>query len=70
MPKLLIYSYVSCGVGAAMLITGLLPKDKIRALLGEKAKFGDQPTARTQLLVGGAFFLFIGLVMLRVIRFR
>jgi len=53
-----------------MLITGLLPKDKIRALLGDKAKFGDQPTARTQLLMGGAFFLFIGLLMLRVIRFR
>ena len=53
-----------------MIITGLLPQDKIRALLGERAKFGDQPTARTQLLTFGAFFLFIGLVMLRVIRFR
>ena len=53
-----------------MLITGLLPKDKIIALLGDKAKFGEQPTARTQLLVCGAFFLIIGLFMLRVIPFR
>jgi hypothetical protein len=55
-----------------MLITGLLPQDKIdrvRALLGDKRKFDQQPTARTQLLVFGAVFLFIGLMLLGVIRF-
>jgi hypothetical protein len=69
--KLLIYSYVACGAGVAMLITGLLPQDKmdkIRALLGDRKELDDRRMARTQLLVCGAFFLFIGLVMLRVIR--
>ena len=54
-----------------MLITGLLPQDKmnkIRAFLGDNRKFDGQPTARTQLLVCGAVFLFFGLVMLGVIR--
>jgi hypothetical protein len=72
MNRLVIYSYVACGVGVAMLITGLLPQDKIdrvRALLGDKRKFDQQPTARTQLLVFGAVFLFIGLMLLGVIRF-
>ena len=50
-----------------MLITALLPEDKIRAVIGDK--FDKQPNVRVQLLVAGAFFLFIGLVMLRVIRF-
>ena len=69
--KLLIYSYVSCGAGLAMIITSLLPQDKmdkIRALLGDRKELADRRMARTQLLVCGAFFLFIGLVMLRVIR--
>jgi hypothetical protein len=54
-----------------MLITGLLPQDKmdkIRAVLGDRKQLADRRMARMQLLVGGAFFLFIGLVMLRVIR--
>ena len=54
-----------------MLITGLLPHDKmdkIRAFLGDKRKFDGQPTARTQLLVCGAIFLFFGLVILGLIR--
>ena len=46
-----------------MLITGLLPEDKIRAVIGDK--FDKQPNARVQLLVAGAFFLVIGLVMLK-----
>ena len=69
--KLLIYSYVFCGAGAAMLITSLLPQDKmdkIRGLLGDRKKLDDRRMARMQLLICGAFFLFIGLVMLRVIR--
>jgi len=48
-----------------MLITGLLPDDKLRSVLGEK--YHKQPNVRIQLLVLGAFFLFVGLVMLRVI---
>jgi len=49
-----------------MLITGLLPADMIRSIVGDK--FDKQPNARVQLLVTGGFFLFVGLVMLRVIR--
>jgi hypothetical protein len=76
MTKLQMYGYVACGVGAAALITGLLPQDKmdkIRALLHdrfghERAKVDDRATARVQLIVFGAFFLFIGLVMSGLIR--
>ena len=65
------YGLVACGVGLAMLITGLLPQDKmdkIRAFLGDKRQYEGQPSARMQLLVCGAIFLFIGLVILGVIR--
>ena len=54
-----------------MLITGMLPQDKmdkVRAFLGDTKKHENQPPVRLQLLVGGAFFLFIGLVTLQVIR--
>ena len=54
-----------------MLITGLLPQDKmdkIRAFLGDKRQYEGQPSARMQLLVCGAIFLFIGLVISGVIR--
>ena len=54
-----------------MLITGLLPQDKmdkIRASLGDKRQFDGQPSARMQLLVCGAMCLFIGLVILGLIR--
>ena len=54
-----------------MLITGLLPQDKldrIRAFLGDKRKFDGQPSARMQLLVCGAILLFFGLVILGLIR--
>ena len=65
------YGLVACGAGLAMLITGLLPQDKmdkVRAFLGDTRKFNGQPTVRTQLLVGGAIFLFFGLLILGVIR--
>jgi len=54
-----------------MLITGLLPHDKmdkVRGFLGDTGKHENQPPVRVQLLVGGPIFLFIGLVMLGVIR--
>jgi hypothetical protein len=54
-----------------MIITGLLPQDKmdkVRALLGDRKELDDRRKARMQLLVCGAFFLFIGLVVLGVIR--
>jgi len=66
------FAFVACFAGAAMLITGLLPQDKmdrVRAFLGDTKKYENQPPVRMQLLVGGAFFLFIGLVMFGVIRF-
>jgi hypothetical protein len=65
------YGLVACGAGLAMLITGSLPQDKmdkIRAFLGDRKQFVGQPSARTQLLVCGAILLFIGLVVLGVIR--
>jgi hypothetical protein len=69
--KILLYSCVACGVGVAMIITGLLPQDKmdkVRALLGDRKELDDRRKARMQLLVCGVFFLFIGLVVLGVIR--
>ena len=75
MSKLQLYGFVACGVGAAALITGLLPRDKmdkIREFLHEN--FGhdgaevDRAKARLQLIVFGAFFLFIGLVISGLIR--
>jgi len=64
--RYILYSCVAGGVGLAMLITGLLPADMIRSIVSDK--FDKQPNARVQLLVTGGFFLFVGLVMLRVIR--
>ena len=64
--RYILYSCVAGAVGLAMLITGLLPDDKLRSVLGEK--YHKQPNVRIQLLVLGAFFLFVGLVMLRIIR--
>ena len=70
MSKLEMYGYVACGVGAAALITGLLPRDKmdkIRSLLHEhfsrEGASVNQATARVQLIIFGAFFLFLGLVL-------
>ena len=64
------YGYVACGVGAAALVTGLLPQDKMDKVRGFLHKhFGkdgaevDRSTARMQLIIFGAFFLFIGLLI-------
>jgi hypothetical protein len=65
------FAFVACFAGVAMLVTGLLPQDKmdkVRALLGDAKKYENQPPVRMQLLIGGAAFLFIGLVMFGVIR--
>ena len=56
--------------GVGMLITGSLPRvkmERVQTWLGGKPQNENQPPLRLQLLVGGAAFLFIGLVMLRVI---
>jgi len=60
-----------CLAAVGMLITGSLPKDKmdkVNVFMGGKAKYDNQPPVRVQLLVGGAMFLFIGLLMLGLIR--
>ena len=70
--RLTLFAFAMCLAGAGMLITGLVPEDKmnkVRAALGDnKAKYDNQPPVRVQLLVGGAVFTFIGLLMLGVIR--
>lgn len=70
MSKLEMYGYVACGVGAAAFITGLLPQDKmdkIRSLLhdhfGREGANVNRGTARAQLIIFGAFFLFVGLLL-------
>ena len=76
MDKLQLYGYVACGVGAAALITGLLPQDKmdkVRAFMHQHfgkqgAKADERVSARMQLIIFGAFFLFIGLVVSGLIR--
>jgi hypothetical protein len=65
------FALVFCLAGAGMLITGLLPHDKmdkVVGFLGDTGKHENQPPVRVQLLVGGVIFLFIGLLMLGVIR--
>jgi len=70
--RLTLFALAMCLAGVGMLITGLLPEDKmnkVRAVLGDnKAKYENQPPVRVQLLIGGAFFTLIGLLMLGVIR--
>jgi hypothetical protein len=64
-------AWVLCIAGAAMLVTGSLPRDKmdkVRSSLGDTKKYENQPPVRLQLLIGGTAFLFIGLLMLGVIR--
>ena len=76
MDKLHLYGYVACGVGAAALITGLLPQDKmdkVRAFMNQHfgkqgAKDDERVSPRTQLIIFGAFFLFIGLLLSGLIR--
>lgn len=57
--------------GIGMLITGSLPKDKmerVSTFMGGKTKYENQPPVRVQLLFGGALFLFVGLLLLGLIR--
>ena len=71
MDKVFIYSFVACAAGVAMLITGLLPNDKmdkVRSFMGDQKESTDRRMARMQLIACGAIFLFIGLVVLGVIR--
>jgi len=76
MSKFQLYGYVACAVGAAALITGLLPQNKMEKItafmhehFGKKgAKTDDRASTRMQLIVFGAFFLFIGLVISGLIR--
>ena len=76
MDKLHLYGYVACGVGVAALITGLLPQDKmdnVREFMhkhfGKQGVKDDDPVSpRTQLIIFGAFFLFIGLLLSGLIR--
>ena len=70
MSKLELYGYVACGVGVAALITGLLPRDKmdkVRSFLHEhfsrEGASVNQVTARAQLVIFGAFILFVGLLL-------
>lgn len=76
MSKFQLYGYIACAVGAAALITGLLPQDKmekISAFMHEHfgkqgAKTDERASTRMQLIIFGAFFLFIGLVISGLIR--
>ena len=71
MDKIQLYGYVACASGAAALITVLLPQDKMEKVqafmhkhFGQKdAKADERVSVRLQLLVCGAFLLFIGLMM-------
>jgi hypothetical protein len=76
MDKLHLYGYVACGVGLAALITALLPQDKmdkVQAFMhkyfGQKdAKYDERVSPRLQLIVFGAFILFVGLMISGLIR--
>jgi hypothetical protein len=76
MDKLHLYGYVACAAGAAALITGLLPKDKMDAVssfmhehFGKKdARRDERVSPRMQLIVFGIFFLFIGLLISGLLR--
>ena len=65
------FGLVACQAGAAIFTTGMLPQDKmdkVRGFLGDTGNHDNQPPVRVQLLVGGAIFLFMGLLMLQLIR--
>lgn len=76
MDRLQLYGFVACAVGAAALITGLLPQDKmdkVRAFLhthfsNDRVKADDRAPVRLQLIIFGAFFLFLGLLTSGLIR--
>ena len=76
MDKIQLYGYIACAVGVAALITGLLPQDKmdkVRAFMHkhfgkEGAKDDGRVSPRTQLIIFGVFFFFIGLLLSGLIR--
>ena len=76
MGKLQLYGYLACLVGAAALITGLLPQakmDRVRAFMhknfAQKAGNVDERVpVRLQLIVFGAFFVFVGLMLSGLVR--
>jgi hypothetical protein len=76
MDKLQLYGYVACGVGLAVLITALLPQDKMEKVqafmhkyFGQKdAKNDERVSPRLQLFIFGAFILFVGLMISGLIR--
>ena len=76
MDKVQLYGYVACAVGAAALITGLLPHDKMQKITAfmhehfgkQGAKTDERASTRMQLIIFGAFFLFIGLVLSGLVR--
>ena len=76
MDKIQLYGYIACLAGAAALITGLLPRDKmdkVQAFMhkhfGQKdAKVNERVPVRLQLIVFGVGCLFIGLLISGLIR--
>lgn len=76
MDKIHLYGYIACIAGAAALITGLLPRDKmdkVQAFMHkyfgkEDAKVNEQVPVRLQLIVFGVGCLFIGLLVSGLIR--
>jgi len=78
MDKIQLYGYIACLAGAAALITGLLPRDKmdkVQAFMhkyfGQKdAKVDERVPVRLQLIVFGAGCLFIGLLVSGLIRLK
>ena len=74
--RLTLFAFAMCLAGVGMLITGLLPQDKmdkVRAFMhkhfGQKnAKVNEQVPVRLQLIVFGAASLFIGLLVSGLIR--
>ena len=68
MNKILLFGLALCGAGVAMLITGLLPQDKmdkVRSRMGDPKEPTDRGQARLQLIVCGIFCLIIGGIMVR-----
>jgi hypothetical protein len=75
MDKVQLYGYLACAVGAACLITALLPHDKmekVQAFMHKNfgkndAKRDERVSVRLQLIVFGAAILFVGLKISRLI---
>jgi len=78
MDKLQLYGYLACAVGVACLVTALLPRDKMEKVQAFMHKnFGkndvkrdERVSVRLQLIIFGAFILFIGLMISGLIRFH